>query len=100
MIPEIFSAYFLANNEMKDIIGDYREFEFEKENEKSEMAEDLMKILNLDDKMTDKDQQKILELVENDTGINIFIAVLNKLRKMGFLRNLNYLSILLVKFLI
>ena len=82
----IFSAYFLANNEMKDIIGDYREFEFEKENEKSEMAEDLMKILNLDDKMTDKDQQKILELVENDTGINIFNIVLNKLRTTGIFK--------------
>ena len=92
----IFSAYFLANNEMKDIIGDYREFEFEEENKKSEIAEDLTKILNLDDKMTDKDQEKILELVENDTGINIFIVVLNKLRTTGFFKKselfINFIS--------
>ena len=78
-----FSACLLTYNEVSEIIGNYREFEFEKENEKLSFVEEITAIFNLEENIKEENENKLIEIINDDVGKQIFLNQLNKLRANG-----------------
>ena len=78
------SACFMAYNEMEQTIGKYKEVELEKEKEKLVISQTINKILHLDEKITDEDIKKLIELVKTNIGQTVFLKLFTVLRANGF----------------
>lgn len=77
------SACLLTYNEVSEMIGNYKEFEFEKENEKLSYGEQISEIFNLDENIEEENENKLIEIINDDVGKQIFLNLLNKLRANG-----------------
>ena len=77
------SLCLMTYNEITKIIGNYMDIEIEKENNKIDIIEKITKILNMNEKLSEKDKEELLDLVKNNLGQKIFINLLSQLRANG-----------------
>ena len=90
---------FMAFNEMKGIIGNYKDINLDEEKEKMELSEKFDRILVLDDKLKEEDNDVLLGLLKNDLGQEVFITTLSKLRANGeYKKSNNFINLVLKAF--
>ena len=77
------SACFMAYNEMAHVIGKYKDIELLNEAQKLEISKEIDRILHLDKKITEEDENKLKEIIKNEMGQNIFINLFSTLRSTG-----------------
>ena len=77
-----FNASFMTYNEIKGIIGEYKDINYEEETKKFTLSKELTEILKLDDKIIDS-EERLFKILETDLGQHIFINVLSTLRASG-----------------
>lgn len=77
------SVCLMSYNELAHYIGKYEEIELLDKNRVLDLFEEINRIINLDDKITDEDNEKLIELLKNDLAQNIFINLLNLIRTSG-----------------
>ena len=73
----------MAYNEIESIIGKYKDVELLNETKRLGLSKEINKILNLDEKITEEDLEKLKELIENDLGQMVFVKQLSLLRSNG-----------------
>ena len=74
---------FVTFNEIEECIGKYNEADYNEESQKLELNKKINKILNLNEKITDKDYDELIEILKNDLGQTLFLISLSKLRSNG-----------------
>jgi len=77
------SACFMTYNEMANVIGKYKENEILNETQIFEINKEIDRILHLDQKITEEDEEKLKELINNEIGQKIFINLFSTLRTTG-----------------
>lgn len=77
-----FNASYMTYNEIKGIIGEYKDINYEEETKKFTLSKELTEILKLDDKIIDS-EERLFKILETDLGQQIFINVLSILRASG-----------------
>ena len=77
-----FNASYMTYNEIKGIIGEYKDINYEEETKKFTLSKELTEILKLDDKIIDS-EERLFKILETDLGQHIFINVLSTLRASG-----------------
>ena len=77
------SACFMAYNELANYIGKYKEIEKLNENKILEVCIETDRILNSNNKITDKDYEKIIEFLKDDLGKNVFFCLFNLIMTSG-----------------
>ena len=88
------SINLISYNEMVRILGNYKDVEFDKENDKILKRDEIKKILYLEDKITDKDKEQLIKIIQNDIGQKILINILNQLRANGiFEKSQNFIEL-------
>ena len=93
--PLELSACFMAYNELAQCIGKYEDIEFLDETKKLEVNNEINRILHLDEKITDEDSQKILDIVKTHIGQKCFITSFSLLRANGiYEKSEKYLSVM------
>ena len=70
-------------DEFGECIGKYKEGELFEESKKMEKNKEIKRILHLDEKITDEDINKLIKIINNSIGMNIFINNLSSLRTSG-----------------
>ena len=77
------STCFMTYNELGNYIGKYKENDILSETKKLEINQEINRILNLDEKITDEDFEKLIKIVENNDGEKIFLILLSVFRATG-----------------
>ena len=77
------SVCFMAYNEIASIIGKYKDIELLNETKRLGISKEINKILNLDEKITEENLEKLKELIESDLGQIVFLKQLSLLRSNG-----------------
>ena len=77
------SACFMAYNELANYIGKYKEIEKLNENKILEVCIETDRILNSNNKITDKDYEKIIEFLKDDLGKNVFFCLFDLIMTSG-----------------
>ena len=77
------SVCLMSYNELAHYIGKYEEIELLDKIRVLDLFKEINRIINLDDKITDEDNEKLIDLLKNDLAQNIFINLLNLIRTSG-----------------
>ena len=77
-----FNACFMTYNEIRRIIGEYKDINYEVETKKFALSKEIDGILRLDDKIINS-EERLLKIIENDSGQQLFINALSILRSSG-----------------
>ena len=77
-----FNACFMTYQEIRTIIGEYKDINYEVETKKFALSKEIDGILRLDDKIINS-KERLFEIIENDLGQQLFINVLSTLRASG-----------------
>jgi len=77
-----FNACFMTYQEIRNIIGEYKDINYEVETKKYALSKEIDEILRLDDKIINY-KERLFEIIENDSGQQLFIKVLSTLRESG-----------------
>ena len=74
---------FMTFNEIGECIGTYTKADYNEESQKLELNKKINKILSLNEKITDKDYDELIECLKDDLGQTLFLNSLSKLRSYG-----------------
>ena len=77
-----FNACVMTYQEIRNIIGEYKDINYEVETKKFALSKEIDEILRLDDKIINY-KKRLLEIIENDSGQQLFINLLSTLRASG-----------------
>ena len=76
-------VYIMVGEEMRKIIGDYIQDKLEQCKHNMQLFVQIKNIINLDEKITEKDEEMIYSLLTTDNGRDLFIKTFNQLRDAG-----------------
>jgi len=77
-----FNVCFMTYNEIKKIIGEYKDINYEIKTKKLTLSKEIEEILELNGKIKNS-EERLFKIIENDIGQQLFINILDKLSKSG-----------------